>query len=209
MADGTVLKVSWYYPPIIYGGAVAGDIQSPAFIRLLAREAAAVRAMFHSRHYMLSIDELRVLGWDRPGAAGDRPAGAILARVTRDCRSLFHGDRIYTWSDMFDPWHNARAHYFLVHGSLKGSWSGLSRRMVIINWNAGHKRRSLKFFSRLGNRQIIAAYYDAPMRDTRSWLQAAHGTPGVIGYMYTTWRQNYRKMGAFARMVRHYAGGAN
>jgi hypothetical protein len=198
--DGTVVKVSWYYPPIIYGGEVAGDIQSSAFLHLLASQAASVRSMFHSRHYMLGIDELRVMGWDHAGA-GDQSAGQILARTTRYCRRLFPGDRLYTWSDMFDPLHNARSHYFLVHGSLRGSWRGLDRRMVIINWNGGHKRRSLKFFSRRGNRQIIAAYYDAPLSYTRAWLRAARGISGVIGCMYTTWRGDYRQMSAFARLV--------
>ncbi|MGC8559767.1 MAG: hypothetical protein ACP5O1_03720 [Phycisphaerae bacterium] len=205
--DGTVVKVSWYYPPIIYGGEVAGDIQSHAFLHLLADQAAYVRSMFHSHHYMLSIDELRVMGWDH-AVAGDGAAGRILARTTEYCRRLFSGDRLYTWSDMFDPLHNARKHYFLVHGSLRGSWRGLGRRMVIINWNSGHKRRSLEFFSRRGNKQIIAAYYDAPLSHTRNWLRAARGITGVIGFMYTTWRGDYRQMSAFARLVSRY-GKAN
>ena len=200
--DGTVVKVSWYYPPIIYAGEVAGDIQSPAYLHLLANQAVSIRSMFHSRHYILSIDELRVMGWDSTGA-GDHSAGWILARTTRYCRRLFPGDRLYTWSDMFDPLHNARNHYFLVHGSLRGSWRGLDRRMVIINWNGGHKRRSLTFFSRRGNKQIIAAYYDAPLSQTLAWLRAARGIRGVMGFMYTTWREDYRQISAFAWLVSH------
>ena len=76
------------------------------------------------------------------------------------------------------------------------------RGTIVMNWNGGHKRKSLQFFARLGNRQIIAAYYDAPLSQTASWIAAAKPVRGVIGYMYTTWDGDYRQMGAFAALVK-------
>jgi hypothetical protein len=108
----------------------------------------------------------------------------------------------YIWSDMFDPYHNAHAHYYLVHGSLAGSWRGLSRKVVVMNWNFGRRAASLKFFATRGYRQIIAGYYDSPLANLRLWMASAAGMHGIIGYMYTTWRGNYHKLRAFAQMVR-------
>ncbi len=70
-----------------------------------------------------------------------------------------------------------------------------------MNWNGDHKNKSLKFFEARGNRQIIAAYYDAPLSQTAAWIRAAKPVPGVIGYMYTTWAGDYRKIGAFAKLI--------
>ncbi len=200
--NGTVVYVSWYYPPIVYDGEVAGAMESPRFLHLLSVETHAVRAMFHSRHYMLAVDELRALGWDTRRTEHDGTPGAILAHGVRYCRRLLRGDRIYIWGDMFDPGQNARPKYYLVNGSLEGSWRGLGRHTVVLNWDGDQKRQSLEFFAHRGNSQIIAAYYDAPLSHTLAWLAAARGVRGVLGVMYTTWRGDYRQMGAFAELVR-------
>ncbi len=202
IANGTIVRVSWYFPPIFYHGQVAACMASRQFRKLLAANAQSVRAAFHSGHYMMEIDENRVLNWDLSCRRLHATPGGILANTTRYCRRLLHGAKIYTWSDMFDPYHNAHGHYYLVHGSYAGSWKGLGRRTIVMNWNGGHKRKSLQFFARLGNRQIIAAYYDAPLSQTASWIAAAKPVRGVIGYMYTTWDGDYRQMGAFAALVK-------
>ncbi len=199
--NGTVVRVSWYYPPIFYDGQVAACLGSGQFRDLLAQNARSVRAAFHSGHYMMDIDEDRVLDWDASCARLHETPGQILAATTRYCRHLLHGDVIYTWSDMFDPNHNAHGSYYLVNGSWSGSWNGLGRRTIVMNWNGDHKNKSLKFFEARGNRQIIAAYYDAPLSQTAAWIRAAKPVPGVIGYMYTTWAGDYRKIGAFAKLI--------
>ncbi|TFG89402.1 MAG: hypothetical protein E4H17_00780, partial [Gemmatimonadales bacterium] len=63
-------------------------------------------------------NEIRCLGWDASCAAQGRTAGGVLAAHLRRCRSLVTGTQVYAWSDMFDPFHNAHAGYYLVHGDL-------------------------------------------------------------------------------------------
>src|SRR5947208_12534365 len=50
-------------------------------------------------------------------------AGALLAENVKTCiqilREVNPGGRIYVWSDMFDPHHNAHKDYYLVHGDLR------------------------------------------------------------------------------------------
>ena len=53
---------------------------------------------------------------------------------------------------MFDPHHNAVDKYYLVNGSLKGSWEGLARDVIIANWNGDKAAESLKFFADRGHR---------------------------------------------------------
>jgi hypothetical protein len=103
---------------------------------------------------------------------------------------------------MFDPFHNAvKGPYYLVNGPWTGSWEGLPKDVVIMNWNHGERDKSLKFFADRGHRQIVATYYDdESMKQTRDWLASASGQGSVIGYMYTTWRGDYAKMEDFAKL---------
>ena len=105
---------------------------------------------------------------------------------------------------MFDPNHNAVDNYWLTRGTMKGPWEGVDKDVLIGNWNRGHKKPSLKFFSDRGHRQMIATYYDSSnwQRGVRNWLTAAEGVPGVDGIMYTTWSNDYRHLEEFMQIVR-------
>ena len=84
---------------------------------------------------------------------------------------MLAGATAYTWSDMFDPHHNAvKKDYYLVAGDLGGSWDGLSKDVVIVNWNFDKRDASLKFFADRGHRQVIAGYYDADPAQVKKWL---------------------------------------
>jgi hypothetical protein len=75
---------------------------------------------------------------------------------------------------------------------LKGSWEGLSRDVVIANWNGGKAVESLKFFADRGYPQIIAGYYDVDdLTNFQQWDAAARQVKGVAGFMYTTWQARY------------------
>ncbi len=47
-------------------------------------------------------------------------------------RQVNPGGRIYVWSDMFDPNHNAHANYYLVRGNLTNSWQGLDSDIITL-----------------------------------------------------------------------------
>ncbi len=104
---------------------------------------------------------------------------------------------------MFDPHHNAVNSYYLVNGSLKGSWEGLSKEVIIANWNSGKASDSLKFFAGRGHSQVIAGYYDADdLGNFRTWDAAARGVPGVFGFMYTTWQSKYSLLEQYGQAMR-------
>jgi hypothetical protein len=106
---------------------------------------------------------------------------------------------------MFDPFHNAvKGPYYLVNGPWTGSWEGLPPDVVIMNWNHDKRAESVKFFKERGHKQIAATYYDQPdtMQQTKDWVATAKGEPSIIGFMYTSWRNDYSKMEAFADLVK-------
>jgi hypothetical protein len=104
---------------------------------------------------------------------------------------------------MFDPNHNAHDVYYLVFGDLSGSWNGLTSDVRIMNWNLGNAA-SLKFFSDAGHEQIIAGYYDSGDGATSATteLAAAQGISGVKGMMYTTWKNDFSQLEAYATGAR-------
>jgi len=203
LADGTRLRVSFYHPHIIYDEQMCICPSEPKTLALLRDEARRVHELWGSATTMMSHDEWRVLGWDESCRNRHLTPGQLVADNARACITLLRETapqtRIAVWSDMFDPHHNAKKNYYLVDGDLTESWLGLDRDVLVINWNSGQARDSLRFFAERGHRQLLAGYYDAPPANIRPWLAAAKEVKGVIGAMYTTWRNDYKDLEAFAK----------
>jgi len=203
LPDGTRLRVSWYHPAIIYDGQVCACISEPKTMALLADQAKRMKALWESDGYMMSHDEFRVLNWDASCRKMDRTPGQLLADNVRQCTALIQPKTAYVWSDMLDPFHNAvPGPYYLVNGPYTDSWEGLDKSVVIVNWNYGKRDKSLKFFADRGHSQILAGYYDGPLSDWHNWLASAKSTPNIVGYLYTTWENNYDHIEEFATMSR-------
>ena len=79
-----------------------------------------------------------------------------------------------------------------------------------MNWDLDHLRDSLLWFSGTDTRQptqhaqIIAGYYDTGNGAVAAQgeLQAASGVPGILGFMYTTWNDDYSQLAGFANAVK-------
>jgi hypothetical protein len=199
MAEGDSLFATYHHAVSVHEGQAAASLTAPESIELVRDQVKRVRDLFSPRTYFLSHDEIRVANWDGPEG---RSAGAALAENVRACRrivdELAPGASTVIWSDMFDPHHNAVDNYYLARGSMAGSWDGLDARTGIVNWNSGKARPSLEWFAGRGHRQILAGYYDASPDRIRGWLESARGLENVDGVMYTTWRNDFSGLEAFA-----------
>ncbi|GIW87305.1 MAG: hypothetical protein KatS3mg108_1629 [Isosphaeraceae bacterium] len=209
--EGQTIRIRWYHPILIHGNQVACCLSEPRVYELLEDQAQRVRDLFHPRRYFMSHDELRVANWCRACTARHLTPGQLLADNARRCVEILHrvdpGAEVLVWSDMFDPHHNAVARYYLVNGSLTGSWEGLPSRVVIVNWNGQNKTPSLRFFAERGHRQVIAGYYDCgDLSGFREWDTAARGIPGIRGFMYTTWRSDYQWLDEYGAALIGSAG---
>lgn len=205
IADGVRLRVSYCHPHVVYEGQVSACVSEPAFDALLKRQAGDVHRLWGAGSYMMGHDEWRVMNWCDACQQRHVTAGEMVAESARTCTGILHktapGARVFVWSDMFDPAHNAKPSYYLVNGDLTGSWEGLGKDVILVNWNSGEAEKSLPFFADRGHRQLIAGYYDQSLDKTRQWLAKAKPVKGIMGVMYTTWRNNYDELEHFARML--------
>jgi hypothetical protein len=203
---GQRLRVSWYHPVIVQGEQVTCCLSEPKVYAILRDQIRRVNDLLHPKTFFLSHDEIRVANWCKACRDRHETPGRLLADNVRRCVKLVReanpGAEVVVWSDMFDPYHNAVDDYYLVNGSLKGSWQGLPAGVVLANWNGGKAAQSLRWFAKLGHPQIIAGYYDEGIGNFRRWDAAAKGVRGVRGFMYTTWEQDYGDLERFGRALR-------
>ena len=206
LPDGTRLRISYYHTATVHDDQAMICPSETRTVELLRDQAKRVHAAWGTKGYMMSHDEIRVLNWCDACQRRKLDAGAILADNVKTCihilREVNPGGKIYVWSDMFDPNHNAHKDYYLVRGDLTGSWEGLDKEVIIIPWYFEKRAASLKFFADRGHRQVIAGYYDHKPEQIRDWLSAAKPFPGVVGAMYTTWESKFADLERFAEVMR-------
>jgi hypothetical protein len=208
LTNGTRLRASWYHAVTVYDDQAAICLSEPATQALLLDQAQRMQAAWGARGYFMSHDEIRVMNWCAACQATHLDAGPMLSNNIHACATILRqvnpGGRIYVWSDMFDPNHNAHANYYLVRGDLTGSWLGLDNDIIVVPWDYSIRAASLGFFAGLGNRQVIAGYYDSDPNLVTNWLNAAVPYAGISGVMYTTWIPNYANLSAFEQILTNY-----
>ncbi len=206
LPDGTRLRVSYFHAvKMPDNGQITLCPSEPRMMELFRDQARRLHAIFGARGYFMSFDEIRVLNWDESCRRRGLTPAEIVAGAAHACtallRSIDPGGEIYTWSDVWDPFHNAHDDYSLVRGDLAGCWEGLDRDVIVANWYFDRREESLAWFAARGHRQICAAYYDKMPERAREWLESARKVPGVIGIMYTSWYDRYDDLEAHARFV--------
>ncbi len=205
IGDGTRLRVGWYHPVLVLGSYAMCCPSEPKVYDLLRDQARRVQDLFHPKTVFMQHDEIRVANWCRACRSRGLTPGALLADNARKCTAILKetspGARVVVWSDMFDPTHNAvKGPYYLVNGSLEGSWEGLDPSVIVADWNGGKPKASLDFFARRGHETVIAGYYDAD-DNLATWDAAARGVPKVVGFMYTTWRSKFDDLERYGKFL--------
>lgn len=202
--EGARLRVSYYHPIVVYEDRVTGCLTEPTIFNDWRDEVKRVNDLLHPKAFFMSHDELRVMNQCAACQNKKMTPGELLAwniklaaQIIRDIRP---DAEIWVWSDMFDPMHNAVAHYYAVNGSLAGSWKGLDKDVGIVNWHGGLKGKNCKFFADLGLKQVLSGYYDHDDSGSEitNWLQNTKDISGIVGAMYTTWEDKYGSMNVWA-----------
>jgi hypothetical protein len=203
--DGAHLRVSYYHPVIIYEDRITACLSEPRVFDDWRAEVETANRLYHPDAFLMQHDEMRVIDQCALCQSRHLTPGALLADNVHRGAAIIRKARpdagIWVWSDMFDPKHNAVDSFYLVNGSLKGSWKGLDKDVGIVNWNGGLAGKNCRFFADLGLRQILSGYYDADNDGAgiTGWLANARDVPGVVGAMYTTWGDNYGAMDVWAQ----------
>ncbi len=215
LAPGQKVAIDYYaVQPIAQNADVGICLTETGAQKWLQQNAQAIVNNMPGMNYMLSYDEMRHMDSCGSCKAKNMTPGQLLGWHVTNTASLYQSlapsASLYTWSDMFDPYHNAVDHYYLVEGNIAGSWAGVPANFKIMNWNLGNLTNSLTWFSGLNlqqptaYKQVIAGYYDSGdgAASATQELQQASGIPGVTGLMYTSWSIDYSQLQPFAAAVK-------
>ncbi len=202
--EGQSLRVSWYHPMVINESQVTACMAEPALAEIYEHEARLLAERVRPRAVLLNMDEVRAGGTCAACRGKDmaRLLGETVAAQAAAVRRHMPGARVYVWSDMFDPGHNAHGDYYLVEGDFTDSWQYLPKDIIVAAWGGKPRAESLRFFSERGFQTLAACYYDADdLGDVMGWLGLARKTPGARGLMYTPWRKKYGLLPAFGDLL--------
>lgn len=156
--------------------------------------------IYHPVGWLLQYDEIRVAGLDRRCRQSGRSPGELLRdhvqKAVAMVRRVTPGRTIAVWSDMFDPNFNATSKkYYHVNGSLAAAAGAVDRDVLILSWN--DKAISYSYWANRGNKQIVPLYFDhddlTPAQE-QALVRAAVRQPGVIGWLYSTWKRQYQEL---------------
>jgi len=216
--DGDKILVSYYHTSVIYDDQSVCSVQEPKILAMMEDQAKRVAEIWPTGAYFMNYDEIRIGGWEVQPKGQNLTCGQMLAQHVSKAvgfiRKYSPGAKVYVWTDMFDPHHNAYPKdtpafpdnpnfYYLCSSNWDGAWEGLPKDVIMMNWNGTENAaRSLKWFASRGHKQVIAGYYDGdPKESVRTWMKAAEGLPNVVGMMYTTWQRNYSRMPEFFKAL--------
>ena len=199
------LHVSFFHAVTIYDNQMPCSLTEPKVFEIVEDQTRRVQELFKPTTYFMSHDEIRVANWSEPERASKLTAGQQLAANVKRCTEIIRRvnpqAKLCVWSDMFDPHHNAVKEFYLVNGDLAGSWEGLPKDCVVINWNSGKAKQSLSFFGERGHTQIAAGFYDAGPETVKKWIAAGQGLNTLRGAMYTTWINDFSQLERFAEIA--------
>lgn len=210
LKPGQIVAMNYYAIQPVYGGAGV-SLTDPSALAWRQSAATAAASVFSSANgYFLNYDEMRHMNSTPSAKAMSMTPAQLLDwhfnGTYQLYRSLNPNATIYTWSDMFDPNHNAVNNYFLVEGDLTGSWTGIPSDVVMMNWNLNNLKTSATWFATApyAHRQIIAGYYDSGNggASATAEIAAVSGIPNIQGLMYTTWVDDYSQIASFASAAR-------
>lgn len=205
IADGERLRVSYYHPAIVYEDRLTGCLSEEKIFEDWRQEVKEANDRFHPLAFMMSHDEMRVINQCALCQSRHMTPGQLLADNVRRSAQIIRDIRpdaeVWVWNDMFDPLHNAVDDYYLVNGTLWGSWEGLDRDIGIVNWIGERKGENCRFFAERGEKEVLAGYYDGDEDGSgiAEWLKNAQPIGGIVGAMYTTWQSKYGAMEAWAK----------
>jgi len=207
IADGQRLCVSYYCGMAVMRWQVSVCMSNPKLYDYWRESAAAIQKHLNPSKWFLSMDEIRMGG----SCELCKSRGLTMGEILGDCitkqmqiiRDAHPGAKVYIWSDMLDPNHNAHGNYYLVEGDFTGSWNHVPKDLVIACWYFKKRDKSMPFFSGLGFDTLAGAYYDGDTTENiEGWIETCNQTPKCRGIMYTTWRNKYKLLPAYGDLVK-------
>ena len=207
--NGDRILVDYYHAVFTHDMQAAACLEEEAVFNIFNSTLTKINQTIHPKTVLLNIDELRVANWcNLCQSTGKTPAQQLAdatQRIDQMANAINPQWQLMVWSDMYDPYHNAVSSYYLANGSMSGAASGLPTDWIIANWNktvAG----TITFFEGRGNTQVLCGFYDEAGTNYTidDWLNMTKQHQGIYAVMYTTWRQDFSKLAAWAQVVKNW-----
>ena len=128
LKEGQKVLLSYCHTAIIDHSQVMCCMNEPRVYEILDWQAREMKKNVAPDGWFMQHDEIRVQGWDDSCVKSGRSPGQTLTENVKRCTEILrkHDGKgaVYVWSDMFDPFHNAKKTdpYYLVKGD--GPWQG-------------------------------------------------------------------------------------
>jgi hypothetical protein len=203
--DGETVLVSYFHPHVIYGHQVTCSLVDPKVFDLFREQMKWIKDLWNAPTYVMVYDEIRIGGWEEQPGGTNYSTAELLGRHIAKAYEIFHEAapeaKAYVWSDMFDPYHNARKlensnGYYLCKGDFYGTWEWLPKEMGILKWG-GSTVESSRFFGERGHTVILSGELGRVDR----LVEAAKAVPQVVGFMYTIWTKDYSGMEEYSKKI--------
>jgi len=183
---------------------ISSCMSDPRLYECFRKSAEAIEAEIHPTKWFLSLDEVRNGGTCDLCAARKTDMAHILGECVQRqheiIRSVNPKAEIYAWSDMFDPFHNAKEKCCGCKGTFVGIWDLIPRDIVLMLWWGKMLPKSYPFFTERGFKVMGSVCCDSK-RDLdlilAPWKENLGGKPNVRGFMYTTWCRDFSALEGF------------
>ena len=185
------------------GGQTSVCMSEPRLYDIWSETIRLIHETISPKYYFLAMDEIREGGWCEACVSRGLSAGELLGDcITRQVEIIKRFNpqaEVFVWSDMLDPNHNAKKDYYLFNGDFSGSWNHIPKDVIIACWHYDIRDKSLGHFDQSGFRTMGCGYYDMDSKNAaKDWAASLAKTPGACGIMYTTWKDQYDFLEAFA-----------
>lgn len=180
-------------------------MSDPRLYAAFEKSAQAIEEILHPGAWFLSLDEVMNGGTCELCA----PRKTDMAHIFGDCvtkmrdiiKAVDPKAEIFAWSDMFDPWHNAKAKVGGCRGSFVGSADLIPADVGMMFWHGGILEKSAPYFAERKHRFMGSICCDSRnlLKVLHNWKEKLSPYPELRGFMYTTWVNNYDNLDLFMK----------
>ena len=180
-------------------------MSDPRLYAAFEKSAQAIEEILHPGAWLLSVDEVRNGGT----CELCEPRKTDMAHIFGDCvtkmrdiiKAVDPKAEIFAWSDMFDPWHNAKAKVGGCKGSFVGSADLIPADVGMMFWHGGILEKSAPYFAERKHNFMGSICCDSKnvQKVLRNWKEKLSPYPELRGFMYTTWVNNYDNLDLFMK----------
>jgi len=196
---------------VAHGGPKSNSstcMSDPELYRWLEDSARTIAEVLEPEVWMLGIDEIMAGGTCELCKTSKKDLAHILGECTTKMRDIIRkvtpNAEIFVWSDMYDPYHNANRRLGACNGTFEGVCDLIPKDIGMMLWYGEKVNQSAPYFTERGHALMGSICCDGKdvARDVRTWKERLSPYPEVRGYMYTTWINEYSKIGTFVENLR-------